>query len=33
MNLARLYMFVLHLAVVVVAVWIGVRLIEAIAGP
>jgi hypothetical protein len=32
-NLTRLYMFVLHLAVVAGGVWIGLRVIEAIAGP
>ena len=33
MNLTRLYMFVLHLAVVAGGVWLGLRLIEAIGGP
>jgi hypothetical protein len=32
-NLTRLYMFLLHLVVVAGGVWLGLRLIEAIAGP
>lgn len=33
MNLTRPYMFVLHLLVVAGGIWIGLRVIEAIAGP
>lgn len=33
MTPQRAYMVVLHLAVVAGAVWLGLRLIEAIAGP
>jgi hypothetical protein len=32
-NPTRVYMFALHVAVVAGAVWVGLRLIEAIAGP
>lgn len=33
MNLQRVYMFLLHVAVVAGGAWLGVRLIAAIAGP
>ena len=33
MNQARAYMFVLHVAVVAGGIWLGLRVIEAIAGP